>query len=189
MAAPPPASAAAEAATAAAFAGRWAERCRVPAVPIQGQRIYRLGRLQPPEGVPGRLRQARAEDEAGLVPWVVAFQNETSAGVQGDAEQLLRRRIADGRLWLWELEEPVSMAMATPPMAGSGRIGLVYTPPARRGHGYAAACVAGVSARSLATEAREVILYTELENPTSNGVYRRIGFEAVTEVLWYRFGS
>jgi len=31
------------------------------------------------------------------------------------------------------------------------------------------------------------ILYTDLANPTSNSIYRRIGYRAVAEGLRYRF--
>ena len=32
-------------------------------------------------------------------------------------------------------------------------------------------------------------LYTDLGNPTSNAIYRAIGYEAVAELLRYRFGG
>jgi len=31
-------------------------------------------------------------------------------------------------------------------------------------------------------------LYTDLGNPTSNSIYRRIGYRALTEWVRYRFG-
>jgi predicted GNAT family acetyltransferase len=31
------------------------------------------------------------------------------------------------------------------------------------------------------------VLYTDLANPTSNSIYRRIGYEAAAEILGYRF--
>ena len=65
---------------------------------------------------------------------------------------------------------------------------LVYTPPERRRRGYAGACVAALSAAALDV-ADECILYAQLANPTSNGLYRRLGYEAVAEGLIYRFGG
>src|SRR5918996_501925 len=49
-----------DAAAAASFAGSWAERLRVPATPVEAQRMYRLADLCPPNGVPGRYRRAGA---------------------------------------------------------------------------------------------------------------------------------
>jgi predicted GNAT family acetyltransferase len=34
----------------------------------------------------------------------------------------------------------------------------------------------------------DCILYTQLANPTSNAIYRAIGYEPVSDVLRYRFG-
>jgi GNAT superfamily N-acetyltransferase len=175
----------AEAATAAAFAGRWAERTGRPAVPVEGQRIYRLGRLRPPSGVPGSLRRAGPQDRGLLVGWVAGFLDETGAHPLGP-EELTDRHLARG-LWLWDVGKPVSMAVASSPLAGVSRIGFVYTPPPHRGRGYAAACVAALSGQVVAGGAA-CMLYTQLQNPTSNAVYRRIGYEPVSEVLVYRFG-
>ena len=44
-----------EAATSAAFAGQWAELLSVPVRPVEGQRLYRLGRLAPAPTPPGSL--------------------------------------------------------------------------------------------------------------------------------------
>ena len=77
--------------------------------------------------------------------------------------------------------------MATEPVGGVTRVGLVYTPDDLRRRGYASACVAEVSAHALSTGADACILYTQLHNATSNRIYRRIGYEPVSEVLVYRF--
>jgi GNAT superfamily N-acetyltransferase len=176
----------AEAGTAAAFAGRWAERRRAPVVPREGQRIYRVAALRPPDGVPGGLREATAADADALLAWFAAFHRETDVG-PAPPPGFLHRRLADGRLWVWDDGGPVSTAMLSRPVAGVSRVGFVYTPPEHRGHGYAAACTAGVSAQARAEGADTCILYTQLQNPTSNAVYRRIGYVPVMEVLDYRF--
>lgn len=176
-----------DATSAAAFAGRWAERRGTPVVPVEAQRVYRLGRLHPPPGVAGRLRRAGEADAGALLGWLKGFLAETGVHPLNPAE-LLQRHLARG-VWLWETEagEPVSMAVATPAAAGMSRIGFVYTPPEHRRCGYAAACVAAVSER-VQGDGLDCILNTQLQNPTSNAVYRRLGFEPVVEVLIYRFG-
>jgi predicted GNAT family acetyltransferase len=65
----------------------------------------------------------------------------------------------------------------------------VYTPPTWRRRGYAGACVSALSAHLLATEAQMCVLYAQLANPTSNGIYRSIGYRPVIEILLYRFGE
>ncbi len=33
----------------------------------------------------------------------------------------------------------------------------------------------------------QCVLYTDLANPTSNSIYRRLGYEAISEVVRYAF--
>lgn len=177
-----------DAGTAAAFAGHWAERRVTPVLPEEAQRIYRLGRLRRPPGVDGHARRAGGADAGALLGWITGFLAET--GVYPlDPEELLARHTARGGLWLWETGagEPVSMAAASRPAAGMSRIGFVYTPPEHRRRGYATACVAAV-AEEVQAGGLDCVLNTQLQNPTSNAIYRRIGFEPMVEVLVYRFG-
>lgn len=75
------------------------------------------------------------------------------------------------------------MAGVSRPVAGTVRVSAVYTPREHRGAGYAAAVTAEVSRAAREAGAEEVLLFADLANPTSNGVYRRIGFEAVCDRL------
>jgi predicted GNAT family acetyltransferase len=178
-----------DATTAAVFAATWAERMHVPASPEEAQRIYRLGTLVPPRGVPGSLRPASERDRELLVRWTEGFDRDTDTGDPGtDTEDEVDRRLRDGRLRIWDVGEPVSMAMTREPAVGVARVAGVYTPPEHRGRGYASACVAALSAHVLATDADTCILFTQLANPTSNAIYRAIGYEPVMEVTRYGFG-
>jgi hypothetical protein len=66
------------------------------------------------------------------------------------------------------------------------RIGPVYTPPDLRRRGYATALTAALT-RSLLERHRFCFLFTDLANPTSNGIYMRIGYEPVADVEEWRF--
>ena len=68
------------------------------------------------------------------------------------------------------------------------RVGYVYTPPALRGRGYATSTVAALSGQLLRGGSRFCCLYTDLANPTSNAIYRRIGYEPVCDVVEVRLG-
>ncbi len=174
-----------EAATAANFAGAWSERTRVSARPTLGQRLYELAAVvdQP---APGALRQATDEDLEFLVESFVAFVTEIG-DPPGDSESVVARRLAAGQLWVWDDDAAVSMCGLSAPIEGVVRVGPVYTPRELRGRGYASAMVAAVSADVLAAGHR-CILYTDLDNPTSNSIYRAIGYRAVAECLTYKFG-
>jgi RimJ/RimL family protein N-acetyltransferase len=177
----------AEAATAAAFAGRWAERRKLPVIPEEGQRIYVLAVLRPPSGVAGTLRPATLDDIPRLVQWNDGFCTDTGQSRPSDPAAWTGRLVAARRLFLWDRGAPVSMCTVTSPIAGVSRVGYVYTPPEQRGHGYAAAVVSMVSAAALADGADRCMLYTQLSNPTSNAIYRRLGYEPFAEVLAYAF--
>lgn len=133
----------------------------------------------------GQWRAATADDIDLLVRWENAFVAECRLP---DSSQDLHREISEriasptALCWLWEVNgRPVAMALGRclPPV---GRVGVVYTDPAHRGHGYAGALVAQISRRLLAQGCDAVFLFTDMANPVSNGVYRRIGYRLLGEV-------
>ena len=155
------------------------------------QRIYRLERVQPVGGVPGRLRQASKADGPVLIPWVRAFLAEAFGehAPPTDAEQLVGRRLqgpTEG-LYLWDDEGPRALAGFSGPTPHGIRVGPVYTPPEYRNRGYASGCVAALSQLLLDRGYRFCFLYTDLANATSNRIYERIGYEPVCDVVEYRF--
>jgi GNAT superfamily N-acetyltransferase len=175
-----------DAATAASFAGQWSERCKSPAVPFQGMRLYELLELREVPRIEGHLRQAGPSDRSLMILWSRAFQEEIGEPAN-DTELRVDRALAAGQIWLWDQNgETTSMAVAREPVQAVVRLAGVYTPPEKRKHGYAAACVHALSKR-LRESGHRCILYTDLGNPTSNSIYRRIGYKAVAESLRYRF--
>jgi predicted GNAT family acetyltransferase len=62
------------------------------------------------------------------------------------------------------------------------RIGYVYTPPEARRRGYASALVAEVSQTMLERGCDFCVLYTDMSNPTSNGIYQTIGYRLIEQV-------
>jgi predicted GNAT family acetyltransferase len=101
----------------------------------------------------------------------------------------VRRQLAlGGAIVLWEVDGTVvSSAGVKAPNSGASRIGPVYTPPEDRRRGYAAAATAEASRWARRAGAQEILLYTDLANPTSNGVYQRIGFRPVTDYVELAF--
>lgn len=175
-----------------AFAELWCSGRGLAHRTIMHLRIHELETVIPPEPRPaGRLRAATAADLDRLAEWVLAFHLEATPHEQPSPRlrEHLARFIEKGILHLWIDGEPVSMAAAMAPSATGIRINLVYTPPELRRRGYAAACVAALSALQLKRGRRFCSLYTDLANPTSNSVYRRIGYLPVSDVVDLEFGS
>jgi GNAT superfamily N-acetyltransferase len=167
-----------------AAVARWQQR--FPRVSVVGQvpiRLHRLGALKPPD-VPGEPRAATEADLGLLLPWHEAFAIDVGHTAQG-VEEMLRLRLGRGSMLVWSVAgEPVSMAGHTAVVAGVTRVGPVYTPPSQRGRGYGAAVTAATSAAARAQPgAREVTLFTDLRNPTSNKIYAQIGYEPVRDYL------
>jgi hypothetical protein len=174
-----------DASTAARFAGQWAERCKVAAIPFQGQRLYEVVDVPERRAVGGQLRNAVSENRDLIVDWVRRFNNEVGEHVR-DPEVSVDRWLPAGQVWIWDAGEPVSMAVSRECVEGVVRLAGVFTPLGMRSRGYAEACVSDLS-RQIRGNGHRCILYTDLGNPTSNSIYRRIGFHAVAEALRYRF--
>jgi predicted GNAT family acetyltransferase len=68
------------------------------------------------------------------------------------------------------------------PSGSVARIGPVYTPPEMRRRGYAGHLTAAVSA-NLIEQGLGLMLFTDAANATSNGVYTRLGYEKVDEIV------
>jgi uncharacterized protein len=174
-----------EAAAAANVAGAWTERTRSGASPELGQRIYEVDRVSAPPPTAGRARAATDGDTDLVTEWIRRFQLELGEPADHAAD-VAARPLAAGQVWLWDDDDPCSMAAVTDAVAGARRIGPVYTPADQRGRGRGSALVAHLSQRVRA-EGQRCLLCTDLANPTSNAIYRALGYRAVAEVLRYRF--
>jgi predicted GNAT family acetyltransferase len=150
----------------------------------KAMRIFELREVRlPAVPPPGRLRLAEMADWPVVVPWIRQFLDEI--GEPGDGGERATRLIGEQQLFLWDDQGPVSMAAATRKTRHGIAVNLVYTPVERRNHGYASACVAGVSARLLSQGNQFCCLYTDLANPTSNAIYSRIGYQPICEAGLY----
>jgi len=177
-----------EASASEAFARRWTERTGGAAEVLREMRIYVLREAVPPTGVEGRLRPATAKDSSLLAGWMRSFQEEAIPDdPPSNPEEIVRRFLDAGTLLLWEDDGPVSMAGSSRGTANSSTVSAVYTPPEKRGNGYASACVAGLSQQILDRGAAFCTLYADLANPISNKIYQRIGYRPVVDAVQYRF--
>jgi predicted GNAT family acetyltransferase len=179
-----------------AFANAWASHRGVTIATRSEQGIYALTNVTPPREVAGHARAAGPNDRGLLLDWVDAFAKEAlHEGPAADPEH--HERSIDARLAggdagfaLWDVGgRPVSLVGFGGPTPNGIRIGPVYTPPELRGRGYASALTARVSQQQLDRGRRFCFLYTDLANPTSNAIYRRIGYGQVCESRELAFES
>ena len=154
------------------------------------QRLFRLGRLVPPEPAPaGSARLASPADLELLMDWMHAFREEAEPRAGMPNRGMYADRVEQGLFWIWQDSQgnPVATAGRNPTIAGVSRVGPVYTPPEHRRQGYAAGVTAVCSQHALDTGTEQVILFTDLANPTSNGVYRRLGYLPIEDRLVLRY--
>jgi RimJ/RimL family protein N-acetyltransferase len=159
------------------------------------QGIYALEDLIDPPVPPGTSRVAGPTDLDLLLAWSRAFNEDGGGALAWDDDEARRRlahRLGTHGAWgyrIWEDGEPVSLVGYGSPTPTGIRIGPVYTPPERRRRGYATALTARVSRDLLAGGRRFCFLYTDMANPTSNAIYRRIGYRLVCGSAMIRFGD
>jgi GNAT superfamily N-acetyltransferase len=179
--------------SARAFAATWlAAAGGGPATEQRRMRLYRLGELTWPDPAPAGAGRVAADADAPLLTgWFAAFADEVhDAGAGEDHAAAVREKLSYGGILMWAAEgRPAAFAAVTQQVAGMVRVGPVYTPPALRGRGYASAATAEASRRARAAGAEEVLLYTDLANPTSNSIYQRIGYQAVEDRVVLAFSA
>jgi len=169
------------------FASRWTAVTGMDATTRRAEGAFALEEVAPVASTAGAARRATEADRELLARWMVAFVAEAMPddppADDGGREIVDSRLRSDSAgLWLWEVDgRAVSVAGYGGPTPNGIRIGPVYTPPEHRGHGYATSLVAELSAWLLANGRRFCFLYTDLANPTSNAIYRRIGYRQVCE--------
>jgi GNAT superfamily N-acetyltransferase len=150
--------------------------------------LHQLGTLAAPARPEGGWRRAIASDTDELARWFVAFTTEAGLTAPPDPRRLVATLIQAARLFVWEAAgHPVSMAAHSALVAGVARVGPVYTPPHERQHGYARRLTYEVTREALDAGATRVILYTDTSNPTSNSIYRQIGYRPVEDFLQVAF--
>lgn len=156
------------------------------------QRIYELKRVNPNIEKTGKVRLLDKKDMCFFPYWIEAF---SAANVYGSLEMLIpmdlepyEYRLSTKKLYILEDEGmPVSMAGYTREMEKAIGVAFVYTPPYFRKKGYATSCVAQISQMALDRGFERCVLYTDLENPTSNSIYIKIGYTPVCDSLMLTF--
>lgn len=120
--------------------------------------------------------------------WQIAFAEELGLADGAMAQRSVDARVAAGGLLVWDDGgAPVSALGLSPEIAGVVRVGPVYTPPEHRRHGYASSAVGAAARRALAAGARRCVLFTDVDDPASNGIHASVGFRAFDAWEEHRF--
>jgi len=131
-------------------------------------------------GSPGGARLVGAEDDTVFSAFMTAFLREAAPHDPVPSAERIASDARSGRYLFWTVDDvPVSMAGKVRETATVGAISGVYTPPERRGRGYAGSVTAALCERLFAEGKCVVCLFADLANPYSCRCYSKIGFERV----------
>jgi len=174
-------------ATARALAARWCARHGLAATPRVRLRSHALERVLPADRTPGEMRPATESELPLLAAWYERYLEDTRSPNHESPEAIARRLLPNTLVWEHD-GAPVSMASIAGRTPRGRRVGYVFTPPELRRRGHAEALVAALSQRILDEGSSWCFLFTDVENPTSNAIYRRIGYEPNVELEELAFG-
>jgi len=154
-----------------------------PIKSTRGELLYALSTLKEPQ-YEGELITATSAHYERALEWMMAFGVEAELIMDGVKESVAKK-IENSELYFWQHEGQIvsvvgHAAIVSGPTGKVARIGPVYTPPEFRGRGYASFCTAAVSQILLKLPA-QLMLYTDAANPTSNGIYTKLGYELIDE--------
>jgi predicted GNAT family acetyltransferase len=178
----------AEREAAEAFADAWRHRTGDAAKVHRLMRLFLLDELVEQEKPEGAPRLAAEQGRDLLIEWFGSFIREVGDPDTQDHAAAVDERLSYGGIIIWqEAGAPASIACVTRTVDKMARVGPVYTPPERRGRGYAGGATVAVSQAALDAGATDVVLYTDLANPTSNALYQRLGYRPVEDRLVLSF--
>ena len=169
------------------FAVTWSRNHGLAFRQTMRQRIYQLDRVDPVTDPPdGEARLATRNEVLLLAGWLTVFYEELGFPLP-HAEESAGRAIDRGDAWFWCDPDPVSLGIYTGYTRNGVRMGTVYTPPEHRRRGYASMITATMSQMALDGGKKFCFLFADLANPTSNNIYRRIGYRPVSDIVDYIF--
>jgi RimJ/RimL family protein N-acetyltransferase len=144
------------------------------------QQIWALRQRPIYPQVGGAARVVNSSDVDLFGRWLTAFLKEAAPHDPLPTPKAVENTAAAGDYRFWIVDgEPVAMAGIVRRTRRGAAIAGVYTPPALRNRGYAAAVTAATVDRVFAEGKTLACLYSDLRNSASNRCYAKIGFEPV----------
>lgn len=171
------------------FAEAWKKAVGVEYEVHMKQKVFQLDEVLTHQKSPGHLIKA-TEDHAALArEWMHAFGQEANVvHSEDELNEVVERLLNEQTLRLWVVDgEPVSMVNQSRNTPNGTTVSAVYTPDAHKRKGYATSAVAALSQELLGEGYQFCCLYTDLSNPTSNGIYQKIGYKPVGNSMVVNF--
>ena len=167
---------------ASAIASAWAERRGVRWT-VQSRQHLLMHKAIVPSGNPprGALRLVTADERDLAWQWGAAFAAESGLGALDG--RLCVELVARKQLYVWEDGGPRCMLGVLRETRDAAAIGVLYTPPAHRERGYAAAIVDAFSRRLLERGMSRSYFCLEPSNSAAYAICQRLGYGVVQETV------
>ncbi|MHA1521548.1 MAG: GNAT family N-acetyltransferase [Promethearchaeota archaeon] len=176
-------------------AQKWKELTQIPFHLDMHERIYELLEVNPRTLGNHEFRQVTISELDLIVKWSRAMQLEAVGRKLEEDDETMKAELLKNDVWktFYVLSESKSNGLLTMAKKSgttpTGQIvNYVYTPPELRRNGYATECVAKLSQMILDEGKLRCLLFTDLDNPTSNKIYQNIGYVPVVDIDVYKFG-
>ncbi|MFD2044360.1 GNAT family N-acetyltransferase [Ornithinibacillus salinisoli] len=153
------------------------------------QLIYQLDEVKVPPNLNGTLKQAKDKHKTLIAKWLYQFGVEANMYISRlKAETMATSYIDNRTIYLWEVDgKVVSMVNNSRKTKNGVTLNAVYTPDKYKRNGYATSAVAALSRKLLADGYKFCSLYTDAANPTSNSIYRKIGYYEIGSSIVYEY--
>ncbi|MCB0414173.1 MAG: hypothetical protein KDD50_07560 [Bdellovibrionales bacterium] len=133
------------------------------------------------------FRKAEEKDIQLISDWMEGFHQEaTPHDPVLNWMEAAQSKINSQMIYLVEKDNlPVSMAAWSRDIETSCSVNLVYTPNHYRKQGFASLVTALLTQKLLESGKKETNLYTDMTNPSSNKIYRDIGYQLVADSIHF----
>lgn len=171
------------------FAEKWQEMKGTDYKQLMDQGLYRLDTVNSLDNSPGNWRLANEKDSPLIEKWFTLFEEDAKLPISPleEVKKRVSAFITEREVFVWEHEgKAVSMMKKARPTNRGITVSLVFTPKEERRKGYARTLVAAIS-KELLTEYDFCVLYTDLLNPTSNKIYKEIGYQQIANSVCIEF--
>ena len=172
------------------FANKWETKTGMATKLVMDQGLYRLDCVDETlEKSPGTWRFAEEKDCHLIEGWYYLFAEEAGVPIPSTnaSKENVAKMVDKREVFLWEEDGVVvSMMKKSRPTKHGVTVGLVYTPKDKRRKGYARTLVAAIS-KELLKDYNFCTLYTDMMNPTSNKIYKEIGYVKIVDSVQLGF--
>ncbi|SHG39161.1 GNAT family N-acetyltransferase [Ornithinibacillus halophilus] len=153
------------------------------------QIIYQLDSVSVSPDKTGKLIQATSAHKDLINRWLYSFGLEANMPLTKEkAKETAETYINNESIFVWEVDgQAVSMVNNSRRTENGVTVNAVYTPDEYKRKGYATSAVAALSQKLLDEGFSFCSLYTDAANPTSNGIYKKIGYYETGTSVVYKF--